>query len=263
MGEGKLQAASQVSQQAPARYLVEFNPFIREQATRAQVDTLLQAAGLMLTGLASLRAIDGGFADEEQRLKGEARVAAELTFINACDRLDKIFQDDSRWSLDFPTQLEKLFATRCEQQSALNEAQRKYVEASQLPQNIFRPKLCRLPDGSWVAFIGDMWKDPNNALAGVGENPAAALNAFDAMFQGSIPEGVKQWLAEREKNELSRLEQMDPAGNGTTGGNEKSREVPPGNGGHPGPDAGSSGPQAGRSPEDPGDRPGDEPACPA
>jgi hypothetical protein len=127
-------------------------------------------------------------------IDGESAVAASVTMIAACARLDAILADNSRWDTSFQKKLE----ANAEQ---IQVAQTRFLQTQTMAANEvitphfrFRPDLRRLNEKEWTASIGE----GNDAIMGIGPNPDAALRAFDDIFKGHVPLYMLNWLLQRE-----------------------------------------------------------------
>ena len=170
----------------------------RDLSTQNQLAMLLAVSDQMTKILLMESATD----EEDEtcdRLAGEPQVAAETTLIKACTRIDSIIEDDRRWGLDFQIRLEKLFEKNTKMAHGVAERQKKTLdevlakETAQKelavevksPHNLFRPTLFTMPDGAWVAFLGDP-QDMNSGILGSGTSPATAMKQFDLAFEGQL-----------------------------------------------------------------------------
>jgi hypothetical protein len=165
----------------------------QENITNAQVSNLLSifipAFNFMLAN-PEVEQTHGGKND------GGARAAVETTLINICNRFDAIIADEPRWTLTNHGSLEDSFKQVYQQHARmLSEQANAYAEIN-TPHARLKPSLLKLPDGSWVAFLGDL-NDINNAVVGTGTCPANAVAAFDAMYSGEVPKELQEWLAAR------------------------------------------------------------------
>lgn len=168
----------------------------RAQVTNQQIHVLLQVVGMLspyiLNPHREIENIPG-----KNEMNGEAAVAAQTTFINTCAKLDSILADDTRWTMDINQTLEnQLYAVYITQQELLKE-QIIATKEINLPHNKYRPTLYKLRDGNFAAILGDL-NDLDNAIAATGESPAAALLAWDMLFEGKIPAHLFDWLKQRE-----------------------------------------------------------------
>lgn len=151
----------------------------QEQVTAIQVNTLLHAVG-MLSQI--IRAPDS---DTIPKNDGGATMAAETTLIKACNRLDCIFDDAKRWTLDSQHELEDHLHMVYDMHIDLMETQKAAVAEIRSPHRAASPKLLKLESGQWAAVLGDPNK-PENALIGVGNSPAEAISDFDRVFNGEL-----------------------------------------------------------------------------
>lgn len=169
----------------------------RAQVTAQQVQVLLHVVGMLspyvLQPHRELENIPG----QSNAMSGESAVAAQTTFINTCAKLDAILADDTRWTMDINQTLEnQLYAVYVTQQELLKE-QIIATKEINLPHNKYRPTLYKLRDNTYAAILGDL-DDLDNAIAATGESPAAALLAWDLLFEGKIPAHLFDWLKQRE-----------------------------------------------------------------
>jgi hypothetical protein len=185
----------------------------RELSTRFMVDTCLQV-------LATAGSIMGQFmrhpmgaepfqtpeTPELTPMDSEAKLACQKTVWSASERLQKILDDDDRWSLEFQKKTEKHFEEVAARQKEVLETQR-LAAAQQIeltkefssPHFRYKPALCKMLDGNWLAILGDV-DDINNSLIGVGPTAQIALDAFDNAFIGVLHPATQEWLRQREKN---------------------------------------------------------------
>jgi len=172
----------------------------RDAVTHTQLSSLLGAAATMHGMFVSMTDTDGsGITD------GGARMAIETTLVEICNRIGDIIGDKQRWSLDSQNSLE---ASLIEAHVAIRRAN----EMAAAPHMRFKPKLAQLSDGMWIAFLGDI-NDLGNAILGLGENPAAAVKAFDMVFEGQVPEHLMKWIQEKQNNESQQNEKnLDTGG---------------------------------------------------
>jgi hypothetical protein len=186
----------------------------------------------------------------KRALAGEAHIAAENTFIKACERLDGILGEKLRWGIGYQLRLEDQYNERHEEQIKLLESQRQAEEQRRrsaetvvAPHFRYRPALLKLETDEWLAFLGNP-EDLDNAILGLGQNPEAALASFDSAFTGTIAPEIKKWLEQREDSlEKGNIEIQDyPKKNESTkaldGSTSKEAEDPESFGGN---NAGSGG----------------------
>lgn len=194
----------------------------REALNQMQVDTLLRTVNQM-TGTLAHTNIPADEGDGPRY--PEAAIAAENSLINACDRLDKILADDSRWDMDSVKKIEANLLQLLETRNA--------VEAlGMLPHVRYKPVIMRVPDG-WVAVYGDP-AFLDKSVVGYGETPEKALKCFDLLFNGEAPEGLIDWLTKHTTNENK---QVDGQGNSTTPSDAGGQQTDVGNSGIVGADS--------------------------
>lgn len=147
-------------------------------ANQHQIHALLAiVSGLQPYLLITQREVDSGISKE---LDGGVVASASVTFANACERLDKIMADESRWDLKKTSEV----------QDAILKSQRTFVQkateeleaarASQLPHRVFRPDFTRHGD-QFIAYYGNL-NDPDSLVIGSGPTPLDAVREFDAAF---------------------------------------------------------------------------------
>lgn len=220
----------------------------RDLSTQSQISMLLAVANSMAQPLSLAARTRNDSKDGEWDVDpamSEWEIAAENTFIHACERLDSVIKDGRRWGIEYQKRLEALFerSTKMAQQLAEEQAklyavtaeretvQKEAVKAALAPHNIFRPTLYQVSDGSWIACLGNP-EETQSVILGSGVSPAAALRAFDAVFNGELTE-EQQRLVKEIQNESNPLDTDRP---NTTRSPERSGPNPP-------PDFHSSGPE--------------------
>lgn len=168
-----------------------------ESETATQIEVLLRAA-MTMSNIIETPPSDNVL-EKRNEPSGNVIDSVEATLIRICNRLDGILDDNSRWDLAHQRKVEAATERAHAEQIAFLAAQRAAAEEITTPHFKFRPNLSRLPNGSgWVAFIGDAFGDPENALAGIGKTPKSAVDAFDAIFNGDLPVQMMEWIKERE-----------------------------------------------------------------
>jgi len=221
----------------------------RDSITSLQIGTLLNT----IATLSNMLAIPEHAADnphhDKPELDGGARSAMEASLIHTCDRLDTIIRDESRWSFDAQNGLEAAILKNYEQNLAFLKAQTAAAEEITKPHFKYRPAIIRLPDGLWVAILGDL-AHLDTALVGIGPTPDEAVRSFDQEFKGSVPAGLSAWLDKREDDltdgkpldnfpkpePKDKNEQMDKDGNRNLKPNARVRRNPKRNRGGAEPD---------------------------
>lgn len=162
----------------------------RDHATAQQVSVLLSVAHSMLSSMGQISQL------ENSEKLAEARIAAETTFTNACERLDKMIAEAGRWDDAFMRRVEKSLQETHDANMATHIAQKKAVEECTTPHFQYRPAVARLKSGNWIAYLGNL-SNPESCITGVGPNPQAAIEAFDGMFKGIISPYMQAYLAAR------------------------------------------------------------------
>lgn len=187
----------------------------REIVTRYQLDSLMQVLGMSSSVLAHFLRMDPS-TDKLTPCETEARISIENTVRSACERLDSIMKEDSRWSMDFQLEAEKKFSEAQVLNNQLLEKQRDAAAEISSPHFRYRPTMLRLVDGSWCAFLGNI-DFMEQGVVGVGSSPAEAIEAFDDAWHGVANEKVLAWAKQREKH----LETGTPLGPFPIDQNEK------------------------------------------
>ena len=154
-----------------------------ETSTRTHVDTVLSVLAtleefLIPKAVFSESSVPSG---PPARLEGEASIAASTTFIHACARLDSIFKEEARWSVDHHLKTRENFHALQESQLKFLAHQTAAAAALARPRLHLKPDLVRLEDGTFVAYTGDV-STPGCGLVGRGKTPAEAYDDFDAAF---------------------------------------------------------------------------------
>jgi len=166
----------------------------RELATHNQVATLLGIVGSLYPVLVeSVRelgttppAVDGGVV-----------MAASQTFARACDRLDRIIGDESRWQMGGQDTLEKEMRALVQKNIDFLEMQTEASRSVTRPSFKYRPGMLRVAEG-WVAILGDI-HNLDQCIVGVGASPEAALENFDKVFTGQHPPDVAELVKQIDK----------------------------------------------------------------
>lgn len=165
----------------------------RDQVTQIQVGTVLSAIATMIPLIhIRLDDVDGGAMD------GGTKAAVSASLITACRRLDTLMEDNSRWDLKEHTNLEKQLANLYHEHARVLKMQQQQIEYLARPHARHNPQLGRLPNGSWIAILGDV-NDIDNSIVGIGDSPAQALDAFDIMFNSGVPAHLLDWIMLREE----------------------------------------------------------------
>lgn len=163
----------------------------REFITEQQVHIVLHAINALQPFVLTPIPEDG-----TTRPGSEGRIAADNTLVALCSRLDKIMEEESRWSMsgtvDFYAELAK---TQKIQQEFLVE-QARAAKMVTLPHYLLRPTLAR-DSLNFYAIWGDASKE-GASIIGIGKTPNEAMADFDAAFDKAPPEQLSIIL-ENEK----------------------------------------------------------------
>lgn len=133
---------------------------------QVQVQTLLTTIQTLTQSLSFL-----GMKDEDgtPRMR-EATIAVENALTAACERLEATTREDARWAAENdPDKLPP-------------------------PHMRLKPTLCLFGEG-WLAFHGHI-DYLDKSLIGYGATPQLALACFDAMFYGTAPKELVDWIRE-------------------------------------------------------------------
>jgi hypothetical protein len=195
----------------------------RENVISAQFTNLIsvfvQAGNFLVANQIHGARIDEDGTPRGGIMDGGAKCAVETTMINLCDRFDKILKDDSHWTMEplkgLTESVKALYDAQTDALKAQSAALRAQAAVVLSPHNTYKPQLVKMSDGSWLAFHGNP-QDLENALCGVGNCPAAALEAFDALFTGQVPDNLREWLQTHtvDTNKQNEKEPLDETGTG-------------------------------------------------
>ena len=206
----------------------------RDLSTNTQLGMLLSVVNatgqVLFTSNTEAETIPG-----KHLIPGEARLAAENTFIRACERIDTILTETARWGIEYQLTLEKQYADRHVEQLAFIKAQQaaekqREITAAEIitPHFRYKPLLVRIEeDNKWLAYLGNP-EDLDNGILGFGDNPQAALTSFDAAFAGNLSPAIIGWLKQRETNLENGNMAMPPFPVDATDENENVDERRPG-----------------------------------
>lgn len=117
---------------------------------------------------------------ENMDVEKESGLAASVTFMKACDRLDTILGDNTRWSADDgPNVVDEIRAT---QQSIQQYyiTQKNVLEKMARPSRLFTPKIAKAGEEFVAFFVASEF--PGGVLVGRGATPEKAMADFDAAF---------------------------------------------------------------------------------
>jgi hypothetical protein len=201
----------------------------RELMLANQVSILNSMGFLMVNVLGATRP-DESSSIPGTRTDGGARMAAENTLANICDRMDKLIADESRWSQEYQTKLEEEHMRLMSAQIDMVRSQEAAANMLRTPSYRFRPTLCKLIDGGWAAILGDI-NDIGNAIVGQGFTPELALKDFDSVFSTvTLSPAFMAWATEREadfeagKTPKPYEKKLETERSGNAGENDGSRK---------------------------------------
>lgn len=154
---------------------------------RAAVDTVngqiagaLHVIGMLKDYLITDSETPGG---PKTEVSDDARVSAETTFIHACNRLDAILADSSRWSFDPKHHVESAAEELIAAEVRVRTTQEEIVKLQARPSLAMRPVLGQVGD-HWVVVYGE--------AVGMGATPAEALEAFDNVVINGLPKAAPE-----------------------------------------------------------------------
>lgn len=150
----------------------------RESTAEQQVHTALSVLHALLPYVLEPQREPG---KEVKEMDGGVECAVVATFVKACNRLDAMLDDPSRWRLEDHDRLYDSMVKSHEAQQGFLKAQTDAANIVQRPSYQLRPTLAIDGDAQYIAVWGDITK-AGCALIGKGRTPAEALADFDAAF---------------------------------------------------------------------------------
>lgn len=112
----------------------------------------------------------------------EAAVAASTTFIQCCNRLDSILEDDRRWPVSGFDELKVALKNLYETQTTIVQESRQLAAETVSPHILLRPTLKQREDGTWEARYGA----GKATLIGLGISPVEAMRRFNIAYYGRM-----------------------------------------------------------------------------
>src|SRR6185369_3604791 len=131
------------------------------------------------------------------KLDGGAHTAAAHTFINACAKLDEILHAKDRFTFEPQNLIEAQYFQALKQQTLFTREQTEAIRELNTPHSRYRPDIMKLRDGNWAVVLGPE-NDLENSIVGVGTTPQQAIEAFDGVFVGVLPQHLLDYLSARE-----------------------------------------------------------------
>lgn len=163
----------------------------RDSTNQQQLGTLLATIS-QLTGC-----LNGAnmFRDpaEGTPLDGGVKSSIEGTIIRALTCIDDILGEKTRWKLGEESKAATQTTELLTEQINLTRAHAQLMADENKPHRKYKPALAKVGSGDWIAILGSV-DDLHNSIVGVGTSPQSALDAFDALFVGVIPERYFNWL---------------------------------------------------------------------
>lgn len=158
----------------------------REAVTDRQVETVLSVLGSLQP---YLLLPSREYNNEKPELDGGAHSSAVVTFTKACDRLDAILADESRWKIKGSDRLYNAIIGAQRSVKKLHQAQTINALSLQRPCTIFRPQFAQMGDTFTAYYVSSDF--PGGILIGRGATPQAALADFDKAFSRIPSEQLK------------------------------------------------------------------------
>lgn len=170
----------------------------REAVNDAQVNTLLHVTNaLQAYLLAPHRGFEPG--DAHPELDGGALAAATTTFCKACEQLNNLLDEKSRWGIEKSADLYGSIVKTQEAQQALLVAQKKIADAALLPHNQLKPTILT-HGGYFLAIYGDPAVAAGH-IVGRGYTPELALHDFDLAFKRMAHDQFQIEVAHQSEND--------------------------------------------------------------
>jgi len=180
----------------------------RDIATANQIGNLIQVGSFAMNSIL-VHQQNGTEPQHRKEMDGGCKASAETLFIKVCSKLEDILDDADRWNFDIQNSLEGKLEQMYDQNLLFLAEQTKAAKNVNTPHFCYKPFLQRLPDGQWIAFIGDL-EHVEDSIVGIGLTPKDALEAFDSLFTGDpMPDNLVAWLAERDAQEQQQKEQNE------------------------------------------------------
>jgi hypothetical protein len=184
--------------------------------TQAQIRMVSDVIALTTSALSRFQ----GGAEEGKYKDRESEIALDKTLWSACERMQAILNDTTRWDDTFQRKIEKEYNELHELQMVAIDNQRKAAAEVTSPHFRYRPDLKRLVDGRWLVILGDE-NQLEFAVYGVGTSPQLAMESFDEAFNKGVPPAVVAWCQERETNFESGSKHTKPFPNQQTKHDDK------------------------------------------
>lgn len=185
--------------------------------TQAQMQNLLQVMGMTASALQTHRPAFNFFnpesGDTPRQQDGpvpmtEGQIALENTLRAACERMEKLLNDDSRWDDTFQRRVEKEYDELHKLQMEMIDGQRAAAAEVTSPHFRYRPELQRLRNGQWMAILGDP-AQLEFAIYGIGDSAQQAMEEFDHVFRKGVPKSLAIWL-ERRAADITAGQETEP-----------------------------------------------------
>lgn len=156
----------------------------RESTAEQQVHTALSVLHALLPYVLEPQREPG---KEVKEMDGGVECAVVATFVKACNRLDAMLDDPSRWRLEDHDRLYDSMVKSHEAQQGFLKAQTDAANIVQRPSYQLRPVLAQTLDNLYIAYYGNPQVD-GGCLIGRGKTPKEALEDFDRAFERTTDE---------------------------------------------------------------------------
>lgn len=177
---------------------VPFTLPTKESATNNQVTMLLGIVDCLAHNLRAPTPYNGteGTVTAYELDKG-VKFALETSVIKALTTLDGVIDNCARWDVKSLVRMEKDSEKFLKANIDFVKSQKASSDHVRRPSFRLQPKLVRITDGTFAAFLGDL--NSGTALVGQGQTVEDALRAFDDVCNGKQPDQMVEWLAKHEK----------------------------------------------------------------
>jgi hypothetical protein len=193
-----------VNQRAP------FSIPSKETVTGIQIGNLLNVVDCLANNLRNrpVGINSGAIPMEESELDKGVKFALETSVIRALTVLDSVVDNAHRWNVDRLDRMERAAEKYIKANVKFLKEQAASAAHIRRPCFRFQPRLVKVTDGSFAAFIGDM--DSGQAIVGQGQNIEEALRNFDSVCNGKTPKAMTEWVEQQQQIKNEHNTQVDP-----------------------------------------------------
>ena len=154
--------------------------------TQAQMATLLASAGVLTNLLTAGKRFEmfdeDGKVESRPELDGGVKSAAEAALIKVCDRIERMANEDQRWSLEGLGQIEKAVLDLLDSEKDQTALKTKLMEKAAAPHVVLRALVGTHPEsGLWLCYSPSK-QAGIEPLLGIGNTPEEACQNFDEKF---------------------------------------------------------------------------------